>query len=215
MTDSLCRTFAPPLSIQIPEAESAAPAQRPDWVAAQALTAQSRSMPLIRRLALYATAAIVAIVGAIGLTIWSENRRPTPPDPSPDALYGRLVAGGFTPQWKCENDEQFKQAVQDRLGQPLLLASAVPGVEVLGWAYSNNSYDGAPLTDQVMILLARADSREVVVFVDQAKNDRERLTVRHRCGLQLFRREVGDLVAYELTPLSEPRVVQNFFVPDR
>lgn len=172
-------------------------------------------MSLVKRLAVYAAAAVVAVVGAVWLTIWNENRVPTPVDSSPDAVYGRLVAAGFTPEWKCENDEQFKKAVNDRLGQPLLLANSLPGVEVLGWAYSNKSYGGSPLTNQVMILLARVDSKDVVVFVDQKSNDREHLSVKHRCGLRLFRREVGELVAYELTPLAEPRVVQNFYQPDR
>lgn len=169
----------------------------------------------LRNYAVYAAAAIVAVVGAVALSIWSEDRRPTPPDPSPDAMYGRLVAAGFTPQWKCENDAEFKKAVQDRLGQPLLLASGLPGVDVLGWAYAGKGYDGSPLTGQAMILLTKADDQDVVVFIDQKKNDANPLTVRHKSGLHLFRREICDLVAYEVSPLPEPRIVQNLYDPGR
>ena len=41
-----------------------------------------------------------------------------------------------------------------------------------------------------MILLTKADDKEVVVFVDQKKSDLAPLTVRHKSGLNLFRRGI-------------------------
>lgn len=224
LAKSLRTTFVPPVSITIPQTTGARPndviatlrpGTRSTLQPAQVKTPGTDRMSLVKRLALYAAVAVVALVAAVGLTIWSENRTPAPVDPSPDAMYARLVAAGFTPQWKCENDAEFRKAVDERLGQPLLLASGLPGVDVLGWAYSGKGYDGAPLTGQVMILLTKADNKDVVVFVDQKKNDVDPLMVRRSSGLHLFRREIGELVAYEVTPLAEPRIVQNFSQPDR
>jgi len=224
VSGSLRSTFVPPASIVVPQTAGSRtndviatirPGAEPTPHAAPASGLLAAPKSLIKQIALYAAAAIVALAGAIGLSVWSEDRRPAPVDSSPDAMYGRLVDAGFTPQWKCENDAEFKKAVDERLGQPLLLASGLPGIDVLGWAYSGKGYDGAPLTGQVMILLTKADTKEVVVFVDQKKNDVDPLVVRRSSGLHLFRREIGELVAYELTPLAEPRIVQNFYQPDR
>ncbi len=212
---SLRRAFAPPAAIEIPAPETTAALNLPPAAHAAEIATTARPKNVLRQFALYAAAAIVAIVGAVGLNIWSENRTPDPVDTSPDATYARIVQAGFTPQWKCENDEEFQKAVADRLGQPLVLASGLPGVDVLGWAYSGNGYDSAPLTGRVMILLTNAQGKEVLVFIDQKKNDTNALTVRHKSGLHLFRREICDLVAYEVTPLPESRIVQNLYEPSR
>jgi hypothetical protein len=132
-------------------------------------------------------------------------------DIRPDALYTTVVNAGFKPEWVCKNDAEFAEAVRYRLGQPLLVTKGVPGLEVLGWAYPNK-FGATPLSDQTMILLSTVDGQRDVVFVDRAGADKP-LAVKSG-KLNLFRRQIGDLVLYEVTPNDRPVVIEAMYKPD-
>ena len=63
-----------------------------------------------------------------------------------------------------------------------------------------------------MYALARVDGQPVVVFVDRAERDPSTLQEPTE-GLHLFRRPLGGLVLYELTPLEYPALLEQFFLP--
>ena len=94
--------------------------------------------------------------------------------------------------------------MKGRLGVPLTPSlPADSGIALTGWGYGNNW--GTPLGDATMILLATRVDTKVVVFIDRRKNDR---TLREPGGgKHLFRKETGDLVLYEISPLNEPIVL--------
>jgi len=59
---------------------------------------------------------------------------------------------------------------------------------------------------QAEALMATVDGEHSVVLVDRLISDKP-LEVRPGSGLNLFRREMGTLVLYEITPLPGPRLL--------
>jgi hypothetical protein len=62
-------------------------------------------------------------------------------------------------------------------------------------------------------MLARVDGSPVMMFVDRADADTHPvLPVNSK--LHLFRKELGPLVLYELTPLDHPHVMENLYLAE-
>lgn len=114
------------------------------------------------------------------------------------------------PEFVCTTDAEFAAAVRGRLGQPLVLASA-PGVTPLGWAYSD-AYNGRIVGRRTLVLICTVDDRKVLVFMDRLKDDRP-IELPPQSGLNLYRRTIGPLVVYEVTPLPGPRVIDHLREP--
>lgn len=134
--------------------------------------------------------------------------RPSAPDfkliPA-ETLYTRLNTTGFTPAFVCTTEAEFSKLVFNKLGAALFVPASTPGVNVLGWAYGNN-YSGSPLGPSTLILLAKVDQENVLVLMEREKFDR-RIKVAKETGLNVFRREMNDVVMYEITPLNASRVI--------
>lgn len=122
-------------------------------------------------------------------------------------IYGNCVDAGFQPKWVCEDDVEFAQTFQKRQGRPLLLKPDSRDVMV-GLSYLEG------ITPETTTMLARVDGEPVLVFVERLDRDRQPEEPSRWSGLRLFRRELEDLVMYEVTPLDEPRVMANFYIPD-
>lgn len=123
-----------------------------------------------------------------------------------ERVYQRTLATGWNPAFVCDTDEEFVRVVAERFGQGLLIPSATPGVVLNGWAYSDD-YAGSPISPQTMILMAHAQDAPVMVLMDTARNDRK-VDVPPQSGLRVFRKRIGRLVLYELTPLDRPIVIE-------
>lgn len=121
---------------------------------------------------------------------------------SPDSVYRELVASGFEPSWECKNDEEFANYTHHQLGEAYLVAPA-EGVKLLGWNY--NSAAGI-LSEQATTLLVDSGGAHVVVFSDRVSRDRP-LRLRPFSRLHLFRREMGSVVLYEVSPLDHESVI--------
>lgn len=160
-----------------------------------------------------AAAALLALIGISGWQIISYLRPQPVFDPYAgqhyrafETVYRDELADGFEPDWVCESDEVFAQTFEQRLGQPLLLAQLPPGDAMVGLAYCNS------LSRRTIHMLARAGHTSILVFVDKIDFD-ARPTVAAESGLNLFRRQLGSLVLYELTPLAAPRFLDAFYIP--
>jgi hypothetical protein len=149
-------------------------------------------------------AAAAALLLAAGVTFYMMQPPSNPNLLTPDQVYARMELTHFTPQWKCENDQQFIDTVQQRLGEGMLVPADTPGLQVVGWGYSSN-YNGYPITPNSMILITKKDNDNILLMVDRAADDRK-LKVKNP-NLHLFRDTVGGLVLYELTPRTEPVVI--------
>jgi hypothetical protein len=165
----------------------------------------------LRRLWWYGAAAAILLAGA-GVFVRFVNNRFADPRISPDSLYNRLVMRGFQPTTVCTTEKEFAAFVRQRFGQALS-AAAAPAVEILGWGYGDQ-YDGSPLSPKALILLARVEGQPVTVLIDRVSADRE-LTVPEHSPLHLFKRTMGRLVVYEITPADAPRVLDSLFIPDK
>lgn len=170
-----------------------------------------RRRSILRHPALIAATLVLGVFG--GWRLWSFGRLNTAD------LLGMLerktlefeyqqqvVQHGFKPLWICDTDEEFITSFRDGLGQALLLAQLPAKTEAIGLSY------GKCMSPKTMVLLAYADKRQVVVFVDRLKNDHA-FTKKWWTGLNVFRREIGDLVAYECTPLDRPHLLDALRMP--
>ena len=63
--------------------------------------------------------------------------------------------------------------------------------------------------------MARVHGQPVIVFVDRIRAEREQQQLPPNSELHLYRREVGKLVLYELSPLDRPYVLDSFYIPDK
>lgn len=128
---------------------------------------------------------------------------------SVEEVYRERVAQGFKVDWRCDDEKLFGRAFLVRFDQALLLKEPLPkGVKQLGLSFSNT------LSSATMYLLAKVDDRGVAVFVDK-RTGHKPPQMKTGCGLRMFSREIGDLVLYEVTPLSEARVLDLFYDPQK
>ncbi|MEM8943890.1 MAG: hypothetical protein AAGD11_01810 [Planctomycetota bacterium] len=122
-------------------------------------------------------------------------------------IYQECVDGGFQPKWVCDDDREFAETFQKRQGQPLLLKPDSQDLMV-GLSYLKG------ISAKTTTMLARVEGEPVLVFVDSLDRDTKPEKPSWGSGLNLFRQELDGLVLYELSPLAEPRVLSNFYVPE-
>ncbi len=170
--------------------------------------ASTRRRPSVRRRGLAVAAAVVFAVGG-GWQLYQALRPAASPGGtyqrqpwrSLHQVYGDWLVDGFRPAWVCADEREFAASFRSVLDQGLRLGELPAGTTVLGLSYCHS------ITPQTTCLLARADGRPVVVFVDRLERDTPQPDPP---GLRLFRRQVGQLVLYELTPLEEAAVLPSF-----
>ncbi len=208
--DSLKRLFMPPSNVQGAQERRAALIDSAQVAGSAAPSAAKR------RWSPYARLAIAAVVALGTVSVWlnrdlllpTRGVDPYAPQPwrSPAVAYQFEVDRGFSPDWVCETDRQFRAAFQRRFRRPLLLGELPEGVAALGLAYRN------VITPRTVVLLARVRETDVLVLVDRADADSGQ-SIAPSSDLHLHRRLLGGLVLYELSPFDEPHVLRHFFVP--
>jgi hypothetical protein len=145
-------------------------------------------------------AAAVLLVGLAGLwaaLVLSEDRtdRLSP-------LYKGEVANGFVPQEVCTDAAQFAGWTKEHYGQALYPADDRAGVTLVGWSY------GRAVSNYSGVLLAKVEGTPVVVVVDKVSEEGLRkLPEPTDPTLHRYRKRVGGLVMYEVTPLDRARVL--------
>ena len=173
----------------------------------------ARTVPTMRRRhSLLAVAASVAALvwGVLGWQYLSNNSKTSRYDPNlPLAtIYEAQVATGFQPKWVCDDDREFASTFLTRQGQGLLLAAMPEGSKMVGLTYCGG------ISRYTTTMLARVGNTPVMVFVDRISADTHPLPPSGETKLQLFRKELGSLVLYELTPLDKPRVMDYLHPTD-
>jgi hypothetical protein len=167
-----------------------------------------------RRPNLFKPLALAAAVVLAGIAVWIGVNRSGSKSAqlyvAADTVYNKLVSRGFEPEFVCTTDEEFRAATKKRFGTPLMLAST-PGVIPLGWAY-NAGFRGRIVGDKTMMLLAKVDDKNVLVLMDTSDRPADR-PITGAPGLKVFKRSVGPIVNYEITPLDRERVINNLREP--
>jgi len=211
--DSLKRQFEPaipPGDLVARLRQAAPPCEARQTEATIPLHARS---PRARRLPMLAAAAAAVVIwGGLGWYFLAPERQwpeDAPPPPLPLAMvYKNSVATGFKPAWVCRDDHEFASTFLQHHGQGLLLAKMPEGSGMYGLAYSGG------ITRTATSMLAHAGETPVMVFVDRLEADPHPAEPEPDTGLHLFRKELGPLVLYELSPLDEPRVMDYLYPAD-
>lgn len=125
------------------------------------------------------------------------------------AAYNSEVASGFEPDWVCANDEEFINTFKDRLGQGLVMKPATDRAHMLGLDYAKVL---SPLT---ITMLGKVDDQPVLVIIDRTASDKPDSVNADLGGLNAFRREIGSLVLYEITPLDAPAILDLIGEPGK
>lgn len=118
-------------------------------------------------------------------------------------IYDRNVSCGFTPDLLSEEPTDFPTVFHRRHGVALKLRPMPSEIEILGLA----SMGG--LSAKTTTLLCRVEGSPVMVFVDSKQDDCKRVG-KLDAGLYSFRREIGSVVLYELSPFDAPRISNLF-----
>lgn len=170
-------------------------------------------LPMRPRWRLLAAAALVSFSLCGVWYSWTVTRPPpvvdvyeAQPWRSFGTVYHDTVRDGFKPAWICRNERQFERAFTRRFRQPLLLASMPSGISAGGISYSNT------VSPNTINVLGRVDGTPVMIFVDRLSSDYGPPPPPPP-NLQLFRREIGDLVLYEVTPFDRPNILPYFYTP--
>jgi hypothetical protein len=140
--------------------------------------------------------------------IWSHFQPTQPKYLITAAQYFRNVENqGYRPNWVCESDQQTIDLFQKQLGQAMVLKSPPPDVRALGWNYASI------LSPATIVLLAEAGPEHVMLFIDRKEQDNPSLMHQGCSGLNVHRKEVGDLVVYEFSRIAQPRVMDLLVQP--
>lgn len=192
---ALRRAFAPPpLTAAIAEVHARA---------ARSELRRGRRRPLL----------VLAIAAAVILAFLLRPA-PEPPARASDAAamsglwvaaYHHAVERGFDTPQCCDSSCDLRSKCHDLFGARLDVAAAI-GVDMCG-AYCGPAGGAAAL-------LARWGEEPVCLFV-LPRARAPAIASGDLAGLRLYRREVGDLVVFELSRLPLPRVLPQVFVPQR
>ena len=201
INDSLARAFVAPA---------------PEKVMGPVRTAQSSasrwSIPRLLRSRWVALAASLLLV----LGVWSAWRATRPGkfggyDELPvrytmEMVYRMETQKGFKPQWVCDTEREMATTYWQQLDQPL--AVPIPA-EKKGWGLSYfNTF-----SPKTVVLLAKVNDTPVMVFADRAEKDTRELPSAES-NLHAHRKQIGDVVLYEVSPLPQPHLLDEFYVPN-
>jgi hypothetical protein len=118
-----------------------------------------------------------------------------------DKVYRVELDRGFKPQWICKDEREFVTTFWHKLGIGATLDPLPAGRQSLGLSFTPS------VSPDTVGMLGRVDGAPVMLFVDRL--DRDCAQTLSDGGLKLFRREVGALVIYEVTPLDRPSLMEH------
>ncbi len=154
-----------------------------------------------------AVAAGILLIVGVAYISWPASDGPGyAPPPSAGELHQAQLDAGFRPLWICEDEAEFREYTQLRLGIALRV-EPTPGVELVGWTTRGGRY-GMP---GEQILLARVDGQPVVVLVSRGQIGPEPRDLPSE-QIRPKRRQVDEIVLWELGPGESAAVIGGFEV---
>lgn len=147
----------------------------------------------------WAAAAALLLAGA---GIWWFLLKPNGPDVLTPA-YREVVAAGFKPETVCTTDQEFASWCVGYMRQPIYPKAHPDGLEFVGW---NKGKVISPISG---ILLVRVSGKPVIVVMERV--DRQTIAPGPSADseLHIFRKRIGDVVLYEVTPNPDPVVLPS------
>lgn len=205
LDDSLRRAYAPPPADAILARIAGSKKTSPPG--------QSKISPWIWRLAIVAAVLVLGVGGWWAWLMWQDNEAPILQQKADlvkqtvGEVYESLVAGGFKPRWACKDEKDFVSTFQMKLGQGLVFEAAPAGVAMVGLSYADC------LSASGVVFLADVKGEKVIVIADRLGND-TKPKLPDGSKLHLFRRRVGRLVLYEVSPLDKKSLLDYFHKKD-
>jgi hypothetical protein len=192
---SLRSTFAPQ-AVPLPATASLSL----DQTAQPAATSRT----LLQRIGWLRIAAAILLAGAAIFTLHMRQQYATPLL-SPQKAYRNIVDAGFRPYVVCTGEQEFIDYTHRFLGVGLRV-KPFDGLVLIGW-----NKDGDIFSEHTDSLLATVDGKQVIVFMDKQSNKRS--LPKSASGLNIFQRDLAGITLVEVTPLSEPKLLNNFEQP--
>ncbi len=118
-------------------------------------------------------------------------------------IFQEIVQTGFQPYYDCRDPERFAEVFTTRQGHALKLSPLSPGQRMLGLSYPGG------LSRNTTAMLCEVDDRPVMVFVDRSTQDDSIAVQNKATDLNVFRKVLGPLVIYEVTPWPEARMLDS------
>lgn len=179
---------------------------------AQAFAPKSRKTGWSREYKMFgALAALLAIAVSIQAYLWLSSAGNAPERPTLAETYFKLVDHKFQPTVECTTRDKFAEWMQARYGVALAPKEERADVKLLGWSYSRaiSNYTG--------LLLATVEGKPVVVAFDTLDRQSEwgypcRRQPNDKGGLNFFSAQIDGIAVYEITPLDQPRIIDNLGV---
>jgi hypothetical protein len=109
-------------------------------------------------------------------------------------LYRQTVAAGFKPETVCTTDAEFANWCRAYMRQPVFPVSHPNGVEFVGWNLDRALGPGTG------VLLAKVGGKPVIVVMNRTDRQDTRPSVEPSADLNIFRKRLGNLVLFEVTP---------------
>ena len=122
-------------------------------------------------------------------------------------IYRETVESGFRPYYFCEDDDRFQLTFAKRQNVPLRLAEMPAERRMIGLSYSGG------LSRDTTAILCFTQEKPIVVFVDRSETDTSIATDDLDPNLHLFRKQLGDLVLYEVSPLETATILDFLIIP--
>jgi hypothetical protein len=126
------------------------------------------------------------------------------------SLYNSHVKSGFEPDWACKDDAEFIETTKNAFGLPLLAQSDAT-VQIVGWTGYGDAFTDLGLSPGAKAILAKVEGKPVMVLLDKAGAGQAPKLDRDGKGkLNLYARQVGDVMLYEITPLNRQAAIDKF-----
>jgi hypothetical protein len=161
------------------------------------ITLPGARRPAWLRWAPLAAAAVVLLAAVLGWRAWSVANRPDILGP----LYHQMVDAGFKPNEVCTTDEEFARWTRQYLRESLAPTSHPEGLEYVGWS------TGRALGNISAILLAKVEGQPVIVVMERTDRVKTYPGALKDTRLHLYRKKVGDVVMYEVTPIGRETIL--------
>ncbi len=189
-------------------------AARPEAVeaclAALPLGRVTRSVPSLYRLAPLGIAA--AVLAVLATWVWSSQSTPghrpiaLPTPTTLVAAYRQAIETGFRAYHECKDPSEYNDRFRERFGQGLVAAAPPVAVTLLGWGTSELP------SNRAYTLLLKRDGKPVMLFFDELSADRAPIR-EPAADVHIYRREIGRMVVYEVTPFDAPVLLDSFRDP--
>ncbi len=147
----------------------------------------------------------IVAAGIICLS-WPRTKAPQHAQITLTQIYVSSIRSGYRPILHGKDNHRIAAVFKERQGQPLVVEPLPEGSTLLGLSYCGGF---SPLTTTVV---CKVDGQLVMVFVDRAELEN---AINHPPNrkARIYRRILGDLVLYEVSPYGQPRVLDRIKLP--